>query len=71
MQFEETEEKSHGIYPEERWEVIGEAVLFTMGQFVELKHLVTAIDQDEKITKNVVENLIRTNCAENYESLCR
>lgn len=46
-----------GIYPEEQWEAIAEAVLFTMGQSVELKQLAAAIDQDDKTTKTVVESL--------------
>lgn len=51
------EEKPHGMYPEEQWEAIAEAVLFTMGQSVELKQLAVAIDQDEKTARRVVENL--------------
>lgn len=46
-----------GIYAEEDWEAIVEAVLFTMGQSVELSQLAVAIDQDEKTTKRVVEAL--------------
>lgn len=51
------EEMPKGIYPEEQWEPILEAVLFTMGQSVELKQLAAAIDQDEKTTKQAVEAL--------------
>ncbi len=46
-----------GIYPESDWEAIVEAVLFTMGNSVELKQLAIAIDQNEKVAKRVVENL--------------
>ena len=53
----EKEQKPGGIYPEEQWEAIVEAVLFTMGQSVELKQLAVAIDQDEKTTRQVVEHL--------------
>lgn len=53
----EADHKPRGIYPEEQWEAIVEAVLFTMGQSVELKQLAVAIDQDEKTTKSVVEGL--------------
>lgn len=46
-----------GSYPESDWEAIVEAVLFTMGNSVELRQLAIAIDQSEKIAKRVVENL--------------
>ena len=46
-----------GCYPESDWEAIVEAVLFTMGNSVELRQLAIAIDQSEKIAKRVVENL--------------
>lgn len=46
-----------GSYPESDWEAIVEAVLFTMGNSVELKQLAIAIDQSENIAKRVVENL--------------
>lgn len=46
-----------GIYPESDWEAIVEAVLFTMGNSVELRQLAIAIDQSEKVTKRVVESL--------------
>lgn len=39
------------------WEAIVEAVLFTMGQSVELRQLAAAIGQEEKVTKQVVEGL--------------
>ena len=57
LEQEEKQPKPQGIYPEEQWEAIVEAVLFTMGQSVELKQLAVAIDQDEKTTKQVVESL--------------
>lgn len=53
----ESGQKPGGIYPQEQWEAIVEAVLFTMGQSVELKQLAVAIDQDDKTTKQVVESL--------------
>lgn len=46
-----------GIYGEESFEAIVEAVLFTMGRSVELRQLAAAIDQDEKTAKEVVERL--------------
>ncbi len=46
-----------GIYPEQDWEAIVEAVLFTMGNSVELKTLAIAIDQNESVTRRVVESL--------------
>lgn len=46
-----------GCYPESDWEAIVEAVLFTMGNSVELRQLAIAIDQSEKIAKRVVESL--------------
>lgn len=46
-----------GAYLEEDWEAIVEAVLFTMGQSVELRQLAVAIDQDETVTRRVVEHL--------------
>lgn len=39
------------------WEAVVEAVLFTMGQSVELRQLAVAIGQEEKVTKQVVERL--------------
>lgn len=50
-------EEPDGIFPESDWEAIVEAVLFTMGNSVELRQLSVAIDQSEKVTKRVVENL--------------
>lgn len=49
--------KKEGIYREKDWEAIVEAVLFTMGRSVEVKQLATAIDQDEKTARTVVEKL--------------
>lgn len=45
------------LYPVSDWEAIVEAVLFTMGNSVELRQLATAIDQSEKIAGQVVERL--------------
>lgn len=59
--YRETErhaETKEPAYPEKDWEGIVEAVLFTMGQSVELSQLATAIDQDEKTAKAVVERLM-------------
>lgn len=47
------------------WEAIVEAVLFTMGNSVELRQLAVAIDQSEKVTKRVVENLRKRYLREN------
>lgn len=49
--------QNQGLYPEDQWEAIVEAVLFTMGQSVELRQLAVAIDQDERTTKQVVDRL--------------
>ncbi len=46
-----------GIYEINDWESIVEAVLFTMGNSVELRQLAVAIDQSEKVAKRVVENV--------------
>ena len=46
-----------GIYEGNDWEAIVEAVLFTMGNSVELRQLAVAIDQSEKVAKQVVENV--------------
>lgn len=53
----EAEVEVSGIFPESDWEAIVEAVLFTMGNSVELRQLAAAIDQSEKVAKQVVENL--------------
>lgn len=42
----------------EEWEAVLEAVLFTMGNSVELRQLAAAIDQDEKTARLVVERLM-------------
>jgi len=42
----------------EEWEAIIEAVLFTMGQSVELRQLAVAIDQDERTAKKAVNRLM-------------
>lgn len=60
--FEEDEEQQMvipGIYDGNDWEAIVEAVLFTMGNSVELRQLAVAIGQSENIAKQVVENLKR------------
>lgn len=49
--------ESSAGYPIEDWEAIVEAVLFTMGNSVELRQLAAAIDQDEGVAKQVVEHL--------------
>ncbi|RGZ01000.1 SMC-Scp complex subunit ScpB [Clostridium sp. AM58-1XD] len=46
-------------YPEEEWEAVLEAVLFTMGTSVSLKHLAAAIGQDMKTAWAVVQQLKR------------
>lgn len=46
-----------GVFPASDWEAIVEAVLFTMGNSVELRQLAIAIGQSEKVAKRVVENL--------------
>lgn len=53
-----TDEKNpDGIYPESDWEAIVEAVLFTMGNSVELRQLAVAIDQSENVARRVVTSL--------------
>lgn len=42
----------------EEWEAVLEAVLFTMGNSVELRQLAAAIGQDEKTARQVVERLM-------------
>lgn len=39
-------------------EAIIEAILFTMGDSVPLESLATAIEQDEKTTKNIIKNMM-------------
>ncbi len=51
-------ETTEYTYQEKDWEAIVEAVLFTMGQSVELSQLAVAIDQNEKIARTVVEKLM-------------
>lgn len=53
----EAEAASEGIFPESDWEAIVEAVLFTMGNSVELRQLAAAIDQSVKVAQQVVEKL--------------
>lgn len=60
--FEEGEEQQMvipGIYDGNDWEAIVEAVLFTMGNSVELRQLAVAIGQSENVAKQVVGNLKR------------
>lgn len=53
-----TDEKNpDGIYLESDWEAIVEAVLFTMGNSVELRQLAAAIDQSENVARRVVTSL--------------
>lgn len=53
-----TDEKNpDGIYPESDWEAIVEAVLFTMGNSVELRQLAAAIDQSENVARRAVTSL--------------
>lgn len=66
--FEKGEEQQMvipGIHDGNDWEAIVEAVLFTMGNSVELRQLAVAIDQSENIAKQVVENLKRRYAQEN------
>lgn len=56
-----TDEKNpDGIYPESDWEAIVEAVLFTMGNSVELRQLAAAIDQSENVARRVVNKPSKT-----------
>ena len=50
-------DEDDGQYRTEDWEAIVEAVLFTMGNAVELKQLAVAIGQSEEIAKRVVLHL--------------
>ena len=50
-------EGDNGSYPESDWEAIVEAVLFTMGNSVELRQLAIAIGQSEKVAWRVTKNL--------------
>lgn len=59
------EAEAGGTYPAGDWEAIIEAVLFTMGNSVELRQLAVAIDQSEAVAKRVVENLQRRYQKEN------
>lgn len=51
------ERENSGLYPQEQWKAIVEAVLFTMGQSVELGQLAAAIDQNEATARQVAESL--------------
>lgn len=50
-------EQEPGSCAEHEWEAILEAVLFTMGNSVELRQLAAALGQSEAIARRVVENL--------------
>lgn len=50
-------EEKEDLYPKEQWEAIVEAVLFTMGQSVEVRQLAAAIGQNEKTARQVAEQL--------------
>lgn len=52
-----TDKIKKGRFKEADWEPIIEAVLFTMGQSVELRQLAIAIDQDETTALDVVKKL--------------
>lgn len=49
--------RQSGGNPAEDWEAVIEAVLFTMGNSVELRQLAAAIDQDEEVARKVTEHL--------------
>lgn len=51
--------------PVSDWEAIVEAVLFTMGQSVEVRQLAAALEQDEKTARAVVRSLQQRYQAEN------
>ena len=51
------EKRREGVYPESDGEAIAEAVLFTMGNSVELRQLAVAIDQSTEVARRVVERL--------------
>lgn len=52
-----TEAGGKEAYPKEQWEAIVEAVLFTMGQSVEVRQLAAAIGQNEKTAGEVARRL--------------
>ncbi len=56
---QEKEGPLQGGYPESDWEAIVEAVLFTMGNSVEIRQLAAAIGQSERVARRVVESLQR------------
>lgn len=58
-------QEAEGIGAGNDWEAIVEAVLFTMGNSVELRQLAVAIGQSEKIARRVVENLQKRYLQEN------
>ena len=55
--MESPQQNPGGDYPERDWEAIIEAVLFTMGNTVELRQLAIAIGQSESVARQVTERL--------------
>lgn len=51
------EAESQKRYPKKKWEAIVEAVLFTMGQSVELRQLAAALGESEEVAGQVAEQL--------------
>ncbi len=64
-QMQQQEIPEEGVYPVSDWEAIVEAVLFTMGNSVELRQLAVAIGQDEEVARRVTERLKRRYDQEN------
>ena len=50
-------ERGAGSVPKKHWEHVVEAVLFSMGQSVELRQLAAAIGESEETAALVTENL--------------
>ena len=44
---------------EKKYEAIVEAILFTMGESVELEHIAKTLELDTEQTKKIVENLMK------------
>ena len=44
---------------EKNYEAIVEAILFTMGESVELEKIAAALELDKKETKKIIENLMK------------
>ena len=51
-------DEDDGQYRTEDWEAIVEAVLFTMGNSVELSRLAAAIEHDEETTRKLIHNMM-------------